>query len=320
MNASFGGSDFSNIELNAIATANEAGVLFVASAGNGINDDGLDGNNDLTPEYPASYNVPNIIAVAATDQNDNRASFSNFGPSSVHVAAPGVYILSTVPPGLSFSPCTYSPAPGYDFCDGTSMSTPFVAGLAGLLATTYPDFNHFQIRGTIFRYVDVLPSLQGYILTAGRINAFKATSSLLAPSVLTATADSDTSVSLAWTDNATGEDGYTVERETGSGPFTVLATLGPDSTSFTDTTASGGTTYTYRVTAFNSIPATSGPATATVTTPADPASSGDGGNSIGGGCSIGSRQNTVSAAANTAVLFLPLLVLVLAKNIRRRKK
>jgi subtilisin family serine protease len=319
MNASFAGSDFSNIELSAISTANDAGILLMAAAGNG-NRRGIGVNNDVHPQYPASYSLPNIIAVAATDSNDNLASFSDFGLNTVHVAAPGVNILSTVVPGLPFPDCIESSVSGYDFCDGTSFSTPFISGLAGLLATTYPDFNHFQIRGTILRYVDVLPSLQGRILTGGRINSFKAVSSLLAPTDLTTSSNSSSGVSLTWTDNATGEDGYNVERETGSGPFTVLATLGPDSTSFTDTTASTGTTYTYRVTAFNSIPANSAGAEVTVT-----AGSGGGGVTTtgsrgGGGCTIGARQNTVNAAANTAVLFLPLLVLVVAKNIRRRKK
>lgn len=326
INASFGGTEFSQTESDAVNAANTAGVLFVASAGNGGLDSDGD-NNDINPQYPAALGLPNIIAVAATDQKDHRASFSNFGPNSVHVAAPGTYILSTVPidgVGMSFSSfCTNSAVAAYDFCSGTSMAAPHVTGLAGLLETAYPGFTLSQIRGTILRYVDLLPTLQGWIQTGGRINAFRALTSLLAPSGLTATADSDPSVSLTWTDNATGEDGYTVERETGSGPFSVLATLGPDSTSFTDTTASPGTAYTYRVTAFNTIPATSGPATATVTTPGSASSAGGGtvsSDHISGGCSIGSRQNTVSATANTAVLFLPLLVLVLAKNIRRRKK
>lgn len=325
MNASFGGSDFSNIELSAISAANDAGILMMAAAGNG-NKKGIGINDDLTPEYPANYNLPNIIAVAATDQTDNLASFSDFGPNSVHVAAPGVLILSTVVPGLPFPDCIASSVSGYDFCDGTSMSTPFVTGLAGLLAETYPEFTPAQIRGTILRYVDLLPSLQGKILTGGRINSFKAVSSLLAPTGLAAAANSaGTSVSLTWTDNATGEDGYTVERKIGAGAFTQMASLGPDSTSFTDTAASGGTTYTYRVTAFNTIPANSSGAEATVTTPAPnptptPTPGGSKSSSGGGGCTIGSRQNTASAAANTTVLFLPLLVLVLAKNIRRRKR
>ncbi len=77
MNASLGGYGFSNFVYEAIETANSAGVLFIAAAGNGTNNDGIGKNNDLTPDYPASYNLPNIISVAATDQNDIRAPFSN---------------------------------------------------------------------------------------------------------------------------------------------------------------------------------------------------------------------------------------------------
>ncbi|NIN34381.1 MAG: S8 family serine peptidase, partial [Gammaproteobacteria bacterium] len=95
-----------------------AGVLFVAAAGN----EGQ--NNDLTPHYPSSYDRGNIIAVAATDQNDRRAAFSNYGPNSVDVAAPGVYIFSTIPTDASYGIL--------DFMPGTSMATPHVSGLAGL--------------------------------------------------------------------------------------------------------------------------------------------------------------------------------------------
>jgi subtilisin family serine protease len=91
INASYGGYDYSQAEYEAISNAKNAGILFVAAAGNESN------NNDTMPIYPASYNLDNIIAVAATDQNDNLADFSNYGSSSVHVAAPGVSIYSTKP-------------------------------------------------------------------------------------------------------------------------------------------------------------------------------------------------------------------------------
>ncbi len=90
INASFGDYYYSLAEYDAISYANSKGVLFVASAGNKTND------NDSFPFYPASYNLPNIISVAATDQYDQLASFSNYGATSVHVGAPGVSILSTV--------------------------------------------------------------------------------------------------------------------------------------------------------------------------------------------------------------------------------
>jgi subtilisin family serine protease len=316
MNASFGGSGFSNTENTAISAANDEGILMTAAAGNG-NKFGIGLDDDSTPEYPASYGLPNIIAVAATDPNDSLASFSNFGVNSVDVAAPGVFILSALSSAEGIVPCTAEVHPGFDICSGTSFSVPFVTGLTGLISTSYPYFSADQVKGTILRYVDVLPSLEGKILTGGRINAFKAVSSLLTPTDLAASAVTTTSVTLTWTDNATGEDGYTVERSTAGGAFTGIASLGADSTSYTDATVSGNTTYTYRVTAFNTIPATSVSAETSVTTPAPPAPVSGGGG--GGGCTVGGRQDLPNAAANTAVLFMPLLVLLIAGKIRRRR-
>ena len=96
INASWGGGDFSQALYDAISHANDMGVLFVAAAGNG-GDDGIGDDNDQIPFYPASYGLPNIISVAATDHNDNLALFSNFGATSVDVAAPGVNVLSSIP-------------------------------------------------------------------------------------------------------------------------------------------------------------------------------------------------------------------------------
>jgi len=241
INASFSGSYYSQAEYDAIASARNAGVIVVAAAGNG-GDDGIGDNNDVAPEYPAGYNLPNIISVAATDQNDSKTSWSNYGPNSVHVAAPGKDIFSTYPSGYAIS-------------SGTSMSTPFVSGLAGLLYSYYTDFTYSQIRETVFRYVDVLPALQGLIRTGGRINAYRALSSLLTPSDLTATAASPASITLSWKDNATGEDGYKVERKIGSGPYVEIATPGIDASSYTDSGLIDGVQYTYRVRAYNTIPA-----------------------------------------------------------------
>jgi subtilisin family serine protease len=91
INASYGGPDFAQFEYNEISNLNTAGILLVAATGN------ESANSDSTPRYPASYSLPNIIAVAATDQNDDLACFSNYGPTSVHVAAPGVNIYSAMP-------------------------------------------------------------------------------------------------------------------------------------------------------------------------------------------------------------------------------
>jgi len=91
INASYAGGDFSQAERDEISNLSSAGILLIAAAGN----EGTD--NDANPSYPASYDLPNIIAVAATDENDNLAWFSNYGRTSVHVAAPGTDIYSTKP-------------------------------------------------------------------------------------------------------------------------------------------------------------------------------------------------------------------------------
>lgn len=267
VNSSFTGSEFSNAEFDIINSANNAGMLFVSAAGNG-GDDGIGDNNDITPQYPANYKLPNIISVAATDQNDRRALFSNYGFDSVHVAAPGENILSTFPSAIVTS--------GYKYETGTSMSTPIVSGLAGLLYSYYPSFNYSQIRGTILHYVDILPDLQGVIRTGGRINAYRSLSSLLPPSGFSLSVNNSNTVNLAWTDHATGEDGYIIERKAGVGQYSQLVTLAANSVSYTDNSAIDGIAYSYRLKAYSLLPnppsaaniqAESLPAEASVTTP-----------------------------------------------------
>jgi len=324
INASYGSGEFSQTEFDAINMANSAGVLFIAAAGNGTLDS-LGDNNDLTPSYPANYNLPNIISVAATDQNDKKATFSNYGPNTVHVAAPGVYILSTVPSAgvsLSFSSmCTNAFSAGYDFCAGTSMAAPHVAGLAGLLESYYGQFTPSQVRATVLRYVDVLPTLQGWIQTGGRINAYRAMTSLLPPAGLSASAQSSGAIKLSWTDMATGEDGYRIERKTGAGAFAQIAEVAANTTSYSDSGLSASTSYTYRVRAFNTIPADSlysNEAAATTSADGSGATNGDGGG--GGGCSVGGRVNGTSAFSDTMVMLAPLFAVFVMSRLRRRKK
>jgi len=296
INMSFGGSTYSQAEKDAI---DASPALFVCSAGNS------DSNNDQEPHYPSSYSSDNIIAVAATDQNDALASFSNYGPNSVQVAAPGTNILSTVPPFIQlfndtfnnftawdaqaswhitptgamvdipsgsavnasmtlknpldltskcgtaidfkvkqelvenhslayleasrdgihwdtiahgsgnssrwieqeFSLTDYDTSPflyirfrlttdgsvgsnsiyidtvkisafdpsstknSYRFLDGTSMATPYVSGLSGLVKAIHQDYTTLQIKNAILKNVDAESSLRGKILTEGRINA-----------------------------------------------------------------------------------------------------------------------------------------------------
>ena len=150
---SWGGGGYSSSLYDAIQAHNEAGILFIAAAGNSA------GNNDYSPHYPANYNLPGVISVAATDYNDNLAGFSCYGVGSVDLAAPGVDIYSTIPND------------GYRVLSGTSMATPHVSGVAALAWSVAPDATIAQVRAAIMQGVDPLDSLAGKVGTGGRLNA-----------------------------------------------------------------------------------------------------------------------------------------------------
>jgi subtilisin family serine protease len=151
---SWGGGGFSQALLDEVNRAGANGMLFVAAAGNNAS------NDDVTPFYPANYSAPNVIAVAATDNTDQLASFSNFG-SSVHLAAPGVYILSTTIGNT------------YQYFSGTSMATPHVSGSAALILAKCA-LDTATLKATLLDNVDVLPALSGSVATNGRLNVDKA--------------------------------------------------------------------------------------------------------------------------------------------------
>jgi subtilisin family serine protease len=159
-NNSWGGGGYSEALYDAIAAAGTAGKLFVAAAGNS----GL--NSDIFPAYPASYDLDNIISVAATDHNDALAYFSNYGVASVDLGAPGVNIYSTLP---------YN---SYGTYSGTSMASPHVAGVASLIWSESPDLTATQVKNQILGAVDPITALDGKSVTGGRLNASKA---LIAP-------------------------------------------------------------------------------------------------------------------------------------------
>lgn len=121
---SWGGGGYSKALESVIAQACEKNMIFVAAAGNG-GPDGHGDNNDKTPQYPANYKLPCVISVAATDQQDKLTEFSNFG-KSVHIAAPGFQILSSVPGGA------------YAAYSGTSMATPHVSGAVAIMLAKNP--------------------------------------------------------------------------------------------------------------------------------------------------------------------------------------
>ncbi len=192
MSNSWGGAPYSQALRDAIAAAADAGILFVAAAGN----DGAD--NDVDPVYPAGYDLPNIISVAASDPRDHLASFSNYGATSVDLAAPGTDILSTVPGG------------GYQLKSGTSMATPHVAGAAALVLGLHPGLDGEGVKTLLLAGVDPVPALAGLTRTGGRLNAL---APLGGPDSLPPAAIADLAVSrmdgawaeLQWT--APGDDG-----------------------------------------------------------------------------------------------------------------
>ena len=158
-NNSWGGGGYSQALYDAIRVAGDANILFVAAAGNS----GLD--IDTTPSYPASYQLPNVIAVAAIAQSGRRASFSNFGAKSVHIAAPGVDVVSTVP--------TAKGAAGYAYMSGTSMAAPHVTGAAALYASLNPCASAAQIREALLRLAVQDPQLTGVVQLNRRLDASK---------------------------------------------------------------------------------------------------------------------------------------------------
>jgi subtilisin family serine protease len=160
INASWGGPAFSQALYSSIRRANEHGVLFVAAAGN----DGV--NADSSPDYPAAFDLPNVVSVAATDRTDRLVEFSNYGAKSVDLAAPGDDIYSTVP--------NVSDPSGYASFSGTSMAAPFVAGAAALYLAKYPQAAVDQVRAALIGSVDRLPTLTGKTVSGGRLNVAKA--------------------------------------------------------------------------------------------------------------------------------------------------
>jgi len=150
-NNSWGGGGYSQALYDVIAE----GPLFMAAAGNS----GVD--TDVIPHYPSSYDLQNIISVAATDHNDGKAGFSNYGLESVDLGAPGVGTLSTLP-GNS-----------YGSGQGTSMAAPHVAGVAALIMSV-SRMHDLRVKWIILTSVDKIDALEGKVLTGGRLNAKKA--------------------------------------------------------------------------------------------------------------------------------------------------
>jgi subtilisin family serine protease len=152
-NNSYGGP-FSPVLYNAVRNARAYGHVFIAAAGNnGINNDGPGAS------FPSSFNLDNVLAVAATDKNDRLASFSDYDATTVDLAAPGVDILSTTPHNT------------YSVFSGTSMAAPHMTGVVALVWGLHPNWTYAQVIHQVLSTVDVLPGLRGKTVTGGRLDA-----------------------------------------------------------------------------------------------------------------------------------------------------
>ncbi|MBN1669443.1 MAG: S8 family serine peptidase [Kiritimatiellae bacterium] len=167
MNNSWGGGGYSVAMKEAIEAAHAAGLLFVAAAGNSSED------TDTIAHYPSSYDVSNIIAVAATTDADLLASFSSYGATTVDLGAPGKNIWSTIP------------SHQYGQKSGTSMATPHVAGACALLwGVAGPGMSHMEVRQALLDGTEPLPALAGKCVTGGRLDLMQAVGSVMTSRVV----------------------------------------------------------------------------------------------------------------------------------------
>lgn len=275
INMSLGDTAFSQSLNDAVQGAWNAGLVIVAGAGN---------NGTTEPFYPAA--LDNVISVAAFDEDHRRASFSNYG-TWVDISAPGNVIMSSYPRAN----CGASTVPGdigcYTWNSGTSMATPHVAGAAALVWSRNDVTSNGQVMDILLNSADPqgvdavrldsrtirgglnLHNALSYVLTAGIGPA--------APSNLTASASSATRIDLSWTDQSSDEFGFSVERCAGtaascaaSGVFAKISQTAPEVTSYSDTTAQGSITHSYRVRAFHISGNSEYSNVAEATTPAPP--------------------------------------------------
>ena len=157
-NNSWGGGGYSAQLQEAISRAAQKDILFIAAAGNSA------ANNDVQANYPTNYSTTAaagyeaVISVASITDTGVRSSFSNYGASTVDIAAPGSSIYSTLPNG------------GYGTYSGTSMATPHVTGAVALYAAEHPEASAAEIRAALLASVAATPSLAGLVATGGRLD------------------------------------------------------------------------------------------------------------------------------------------------------
>ncbi|MCY2947669.1 MAG: S8 family serine peptidase [Planctomycetota bacterium] len=245
LNNSWGGYGTVPALEDAVNATNAAGMLFVASAGNESND-----NDGEFKAIPASYAASNIISVAATNNLDELVSFSNYGATTVDLAAPGVGILSTTPGNR------------YQSFNGTSMAAPHVAGALALAWACHPDKTSTEIQDALFGSVDALDSLDGAVATGGRLNVNNLLTALedpillapLAPANLVVTDAGTDFIVLEWTDSSDNEESFSIEISADGGEtWDLIGILELDTTTARIAGLESGSTYQFKVYASNSV-------------------------------------------------------------------
>lgn len=158
INYSGGGTQYSQAEFNAIKEARDKGILFVAAAGNESS------NSNKSNYYPAKYSskLDNIISVTAINRSTKVLSSSNWGHRTVHIAAPGENIFSTLPHNK------------YGHMTGTSQATAFVSGVGSLLYAQNTEFDYLAVKNQILSTADKKKTLKSKTMTSGKLNAWAA--------------------------------------------------------------------------------------------------------------------------------------------------
>ena len=227
----------------------DSGMLFVAAAGNS----GADNDAEATPTLPASFDLPNILSVAAVDNLGGLADFSNYGAKTVDIAAPGQGILGALPADRTY------PHPGWGWLDGTSMATPFVSGTAALVASRWPSLtaNPVTLKLRLINSGKPLALTAGKTVTGRVIDSYRALDgvgpSAKAPTsfdfVVGSTMNwTSTLVGIGWphaTDDRTGVAAYGLQERAGSGPW--VSAVGASSARNTLRTLTFGTIYGFGV-------------------------------------------------------------------------